>query len=119
LIPGLEKRKKPRAPSGAIGAFMLDPILNERLRDVSEKLQNAWLDVYRDSNFIADEIRKAHVWCAANPQRAPKKFGPFMTSWLGRAWERQRRSGPVGGGSSGPAVRVSDEELFGNGDKNL
>ncbi|MFI5342845.1 MAG: hypothetical protein ACHQUC_01355 [Chlamydiales bacterium] len=76
---------------GCIDAFAENQICKLLLQNVSHKEQEAWLQAYPSPEWIAQEILKANTWIASNPNKAPKMFGRFMTSWLSRSFENFRK----------------------------
>lgn len=65
------------------------------LANVTHKLQKSWLNLYeQDFKFIRIEILKAVSWEHANPKKVSKDKGRFMTNWLARAHESQRKGIP-------------------------
>ncbi len=79
---------------GCVEAFASDPVAVGYLEKVAHDVQQAWLETYGGVPWVLGEIRQAHVWIKANPQKAPKDFGRFMSAWLGRSHERQRKGIP-------------------------
>ena len=87
-----KKRPKVDKPMGAIHEFRVDRKLIEVLKPVSEELQKDWLEIFLSADWIGQELKKAHAWCLANPDRAPKSnWGRFYNSWLLRSWEKYRK----------------------------
>lgn len=80
---------------GAITEFSADADIAEKLKNVTHNLQTLWLKIYPDASWIIDELKKALVWIAANPKKAPKDFGKFMSNWLGRGYENYRKTVPT------------------------
>lgn len=65
------------------------------LARIKRSTQDAWLSLYKPE-FIREEIKRAEIWCSANPERAPRsRWGTFMSSWLSRSWERARKNLPT------------------------
>lgn len=81
-----------------------------KLTTVPTDLQNAWLSLCGgDASFVLEEITKAHAWILANPQKAPKVFGRFFSSWINRAWERHRKTLPSNAAPSKDAYSLISE----------
>lgn len=77
----------------AMELVTIDEEANSLARMVKSQVQEAWLKLYPDSDWIKRELIKAKSWIAMNPQKAPKsRYGQFLSSWLERGWERQRKT---------------------------
>lgn len=78
--------------NGAISHFSNSETSKSFLENVKHSVQEKWIEIYSDVDWINTEILKASTWCDANPTRAPKKnIARFMTSWLERSWESYRK----------------------------
>lgn len=63
------------------------------LSKIKTIIQEKWLKLYPDVDWIKSELLKAEIWLGENGHKAPKKnFGQFMTNWLSRGWEQHRRT---------------------------
>jgi DNA-binding transcriptional regulator YhcF (GntR family) len=91
-VCAVAKRNPPAV--GAIAEFSDSPALQSALQDVRAKVQQAWLDAYPDVVWIKGELLKARAWIEANPKKAPKSFGRFVTNWLAKGWEYHRKTVP-------------------------
>lgn len=66
----------------------------ELLGGVTHKLQNAWLTTYPGADWLLEEMGKARIWIEANPKRAPKDLGRFLSTWFSNGYERYRKGIP-------------------------
>ena len=85
-------RKKTFGSRGAIIEFTQ---CNGLLNTVTHEVQKAWLEAYPSAEWVVTEIKRAQVWIASNPQKAPKNFGRFMSGWLNRGFEQYRKGLPT------------------------
>lgn len=81
VIPSQEAPTKKFKPKGAIEEFSE---FSEYLKNVSQELQQHWLETYRDVDAIKNKIRDLIRWELANPQKAKKNKGAFINNCLGR-----------------------------------
>jgi hypothetical protein len=94
-LEGRFKRSRPQKVMGAIDALKVDRKLVEILAPIAQDLQRDWIEVFLSVDWITTELKKAHAWCLANPQKAPKSaWARFYNSWLMRAWDRYRKTIP-------------------------
>lgn len=108
-----EKASASRADVGAILIFRgQGDILNQRLANVSHKIQNAWVETFPSADWIVDEIRRAHSWLLSNPHKNPKKFDRFMTNWLNRSFESYRKGLPSRPMTMSEKNEVSLKDLY-------
>jgi hypothetical protein len=71
-----------------------DPFTDPLVSQVSKAVQEGWLATYPDPAWLKLELKKAVNYTRANPRKTPKSprgWSAFLTSWLNRAWEYQRR----------------------------
>jgi len=60
---------------------------------VTLNVQNGWLNLYKDVEYICQELISAQIWIDSNTHKAPKsQFSRFFSAWLKRGWERHRKS---------------------------
>lgn len=89
--PKLPTRVSKAVARGCHASFLGEKICEDRLKSVTLTTQQAWLDTYdNEVSWLIQEIKKAHSWSTANPKKAPKDFGKFMTNWLARSFEKRR-----------------------------
>lgn len=87
--------QKNRSSRGAISPFDSNDVIGELLKNVTHQLQKGWVETYPDPDWIMTELKRANVWILANPKRAPKDFGRFMSSWLSKGFESYRKGLPT------------------------
>jgi transposase-like protein len=77
--------------------LMGDDVVEFLVGSVKPDTQRAWLQAYKNCGpeWIKEEVLKAHAWQTANPRKASKDFGRFMTNWLGRSFESWRKGVPT------------------------
>lgn len=84
------------SPDAPVIANLSDLLTKELLEKVKPEVQESWLQLYEDHEFVKRELQQAAVWCKANPLRKPKSdYGRFLTSWLARGWEKHRKTLPT------------------------
>lgn len=92
-LEGKVKRSQPKKATGAIEALRVDRKLVEILVPITQDLQRDWIEIFLSVDWIGQELKKAHAWCLANPDRAPRSaWGRFYNSWLLRSWEKHRKT---------------------------
>lgn len=82
------------ASRGPVPELQGDDVISAYLADVSKEAQRAWLKAYPGPDWIMSEIKRAHVWITANPQKKPKQFARFFANWFNRAFESYRKGIP-------------------------
>lgn len=92
---GVSHQPAKKAEVGAIEQLAGDPEVENFLADIKRDQQQRWLRLYDSPDFIKQELLKAIIWLADNPQRAPRAGrgkSSFLTKWFGRGWERHRKT---------------------------
>lgn len=75
-----------------ISEFKGNPLIEELLVQVDPQLQQKWLVLCDDVEFLKKELIRASVWLDANPEKRGKKsMGSFLSNWLDNGIQRLGR----------------------------
>ena len=89
-----KKRKQMAKDLGVVLELSHHDFLVDFFKSVAHDVQRAWLESY-EPDMLDEEFKKMKVWLITNPQKNPKtRIANFVTNWLSRASESQRKKIP-------------------------
>lgn len=97
-----KKRQPPEPPLEPL--FPSNELVDSRLSKVSREVQESWLKLYSDKDWVFDELKAAVGWAIANPAKAPRSdWSRFFTNWLKRSSRYLHKGKTAGRKQNAPA----------------
>jgi hypothetical protein len=78
----------PKKPTvyGPIPQFSgMGAVMDDVLSRVPQTIQQRWIDLYADPQFIKREVLKAMNWMESRPSNQKRSLGRFLSNWLDRS----------------------------------
>ena len=86
--PVIEPTTEPTVLPGELENLELYRV-DQRLCSRWESLMGGWIAAYpRGRDWIMGEVRKAHAWEIANPEKRKKNRAAYLANWLNRSQDR-------------------------------
>jgi hypothetical protein len=89
--------RKRNDPGGCLEELNFSEAVKALVDPVPHKVQQTWLELYPEPDFLRRELLAMVGWCATNPhksRRTARGWSTFIGGWLRRSWDGYQRALP-------------------------